>query len=228
MQAGFSAIGIFLKSLPPGVTALMVLVGGLFAAWLIRLLLSWLLAVVHFNRASEKMGITEFLRKGQAKHQPSELVGIVGYWTVLLVALFQIARILDIKVVTSFSEKLGAIVPGLFAGLFIGIIGLVIVSFIGNFVMTVARTAGSPHAGLLARVVKIAGYILVVALALEQVDLNRMLISTLLQILFAALVFGLALAFGLGCKDMARDAAARFVQNLREKRRTDGRSDLEG
>jgi hypothetical protein len=48
------------------------------------------------------------------------------------------------------------------------------------------------------------------------------------QILFAALVFGLALAFGLGCKDIARDAAMRFLQNLREKRRTDERADLEG
>ncbi len=36
------------------------------------------------------------------------------------------------------------------------------------------------------------------------------------------------LAFGLGCKDLARDAAARFLQNLREKRRTDSRPDLEG
>ncbi|HUI70668.1 MAG TPA: hypothetical protein VL354_09085 [Spirochaetia bacterium] len=37
--------------------------------------------------------------------------------------------------------------------LFIGIIGLVVVSFIGNFVMTVARTAGFAYAALLARVV---------------------------------------------------------------------------
>ena len=74
----------------------------------------------------------------------------------------------------------------------------------------------------------IAGYILVVGLALEQVDINRTMISTMMQLLFAAVVFGLALAFGLGCKDLARDAAARFLQNLREKRRTDSRPDLEG
>ena len=76
--------------------------------------------------------------------------------------------------------------------------------------------------------VKIAGYILVAGLALTQVDLGRTLISTMVQILFAAVAFGLALAFGLGCKDLARDAASRWLQNLREKRRSDGRSDLEG
>ena len=54
------------------------------------------------------------------------------------------------------------------------------------------------------------------------------MISTLIQILFAAIVFGAALAFGLGCKDLARDAFTRVLQSLREKKRTDGRADLEG
>jgi hypothetical protein len=61
-----------------------------------------------------------------------------------------------------------------------------------------------------------------------QVDLGRTLINSMVQILFAAVAFGLALAFGLGCKEIARDAATRWPQNLREKRRSDGRSDLEG
>jgi hypothetical protein len=227
MQETISSIGAFMRSLP-WLTALLVLIGGWVAAFLLRLILSWLLGLVRFNTACDKVGISEFLRKGQVKYQPSQLVGIIAYWTVLLVALFQIARILDIKVVTTFSDRLSAIVPGLLAGVFIGIIGLVVISFIGNFVMTVARTAGFPHAALLARVVKIAGYILVLGLALEQIDLSRTMITSMVQILFAAVVFGLALAFGLGCKDMARDAATRILQNLREKRRADGRPDLEG
>jgi hypothetical protein len=228
MQDTLSSIGAFMGSLPSGVKALLVLFGGGAAAYLLRLILSWLLGLVRFNRACDKVGISEFLRKGQVIYQPSRLVGIIAYWTVLLVALFQIARILDIKVVTSFSDRLAAIVPGLLAAVFIGIIGLVMISFIGNFVMTVARTAAFPHAALLARVVKTAGYILVLGLALEQIDLSKTMISSMLQILFAAVAFGLALAFGLGCKDMARDAATRFLQNLREKRRADGRPDLEG
>ncbi len=227
MQETLSSIGAFMKSLP-GLTALLVLFGGWLAAFLLRLILSWFLGLVRFNKACDRVGISEFLRKGQVTYPPSRLVGIIAYWTVILVALFQIARILDIKMVTTFSDRLSAIVPGLLAAVFIGIIGLVVISFIGNFVMTVARTAGFAHAALLARVVKIAGYILVLGLALEQIDLSRTMISSMVQILFAALVFGLALAFGLGCKDMARDAATRFLQNLREKRRTDGRADLEG
>jgi hypothetical protein len=223
-----SVAGTFIRSLPSGLTALLVLLLGWLAARLVRIILSKFLDLVRFNTVCDKLGISEFLRKGQVKFLPSRLVGFIAYWTVLLVALFQISRILDIKVVTSFSDRLAAIAPGAIAGLFIGIIGLVVISFIGNFVMTVARTAGFPHAALLARVVKISGYVLVSGLALEQIDVSRTMISAMLQILFAAVVFGLALAFGLGCKDLARDAALRFLQNLREKKRVDGRSDLEG
>ncbi len=223
-----SVVSGFLTSLPLVVRALLVLGGGWLAAFVLRWFLTWLLDLVRFNRACDRLGISEFLRKGQARHRPSRLVGLLAYWTVILVALLQMSRILDLKVVTTFSDRLASTVPGLLAALFIGIIGLVVVSFIGNFVMTVARNAGFAYAALLARVVKVAGYVLVIGLALEQVDVSRTIVSVLLQLLFAAVVFGLALAFGLGCKDLARDAASRWLQNLRERRRADGRPDLEG
>ncbi len=228
MEHVLEAAVSFVGSLPAGLRAVLVLVGGGLAAIFLRFALTWLLDLVRFNTGCDKLGISEFLRKGQVKHRPSKLAGVIAYWAVLLIALLQMSRILDIKVVTSFSDRLASIVPGLLAAVFIGIIGLVIVSFIGNFVMTVARTAGFAHAALLARVVKISGYILVVGIAFQQIDVSHTMISSMLQILFAAVVFGLALAFGLGCKDLARDAAMRFLQNLRERRRTDGRADLEG
>ncbi len=218
----------FLQSLPSGVRAVLVLVGGWLVAFVLRFALTWLLDLVRFNAACDRVGISEFLRKGQSRHRPSRLVGLTAYWLVLLIALLQMSRILDIKVVTSFSDRLASTVPGLLAALFIGIIGVVVVSFVGNFVMTVARNAGLAYAALLTRAVKAAGYVLVVGIALEQIDVSGTLIATMLQLLFGAVVFGLALAFGLGCKDIARDAATRFLQNMRERRRADGRTDLEG
>ena len=212
----------FFRSLPAGFQALLVLAAGWIAAVILRLLLWRFLELVRFNR------LCEFLRKGQVKNGPSRLIGFVAYWTTLLLTLFQISRILDLKVVTSFSERLTAIVPGILAGAFIAIVGLVVVTFIGNFVMTLARNAGYSHARLVARAVKVAGYVLVGGLALGELDIGRTLVTTILQILIGAVVFGLALAFGLGCKDLARDAAMRWLHSLREKGRTEGHSDLEG
>jgi hypothetical protein len=201
----------------------MVLAAGGGLAFLLRLLCWKLLPLIRFDVLCARIGISEFLRKGQVNRQLSRLVGTFMYGVVLIATFFQVCRQLDIEVVTSFSRQIAGSVPYILAAFFIVVVGLVVVSFIGNFVMTVARNAAYPPARLLARAVKITGIVLVLSLAFEQLDLSRSLITTLFQILFAA-----ALAFGLGCKDLARDAMQRFLRNLREKERAEKGPDLEG
>jgi len=94
--------------------------------------------------------------------------------------------------------------------------------------MTIARNASFPHAQLLSQVTKFLGFILVFSLTLEQIDIGTTMIASLFQIVLGAVAFGVALAFGLGCKDMARDAMERFLHELKEKSRIGGDSDMEG
>lgn len=228
MASFFEAVGGFLRSLPSWVRALMVLAVGGGSAFLLRFACWKLLPLIRFDLLCARIGVSEFLRKGQVSRQPSRLVGTFVYGVVLVVTFFQVSRQLDIEVVTSFSRDIAASVPHLLAAFFIVLVGLVVVSFIGNFVMTVARNAAYPHARLVSRAVKVAGIVLVLSLALDQLNLSRSLITTLFQVLFAAAAFGAALAFGLGCKDLARDAMQRFLRNLREKERAGKGPDLEG
>jgi len=228
MASFLAIVGDFLVSLPAWVRALGVLAAGGGASFLARFLCWKLLPLVRFDALCARIGISEFLRKGQVSRQPSRLVGTFAWGLGLLVTFFQVSRQLDIEVVTAYSREIAAAVPHLLAAVLIVIVGLVAVSFVGNFVMTVARNAAYPHAGLVSRAVKAVGIVLVLSLALEQLNLSRTLITALFQIAFAAVTLGLALAFGLGCKDIARDAMLRFLRNLREKERAGKGPDLEG
>lgn len=228
MDSFFAAVGDFLRSLPSLIRALMVLVVGSGSAFLLRFLCWRLLPIIRFDALCARIGVTEFLRKGGVSRPPSRLTGTFVWGVVLIVTFFQVSRQLDIGVVNAFSGEVAASVPRILAALFIVLVGLVVVSFIGNFVLTVALNAARPHATLIARVVKIAGVVLVLSLALEQLNLSRSLLTSLFQIMFAAAAFGAALAFGLGCKDIARDAMLRFLRNLREKERAEKGPDLEG
>lgn len=224
----FSAVGDFLGALPAWVRALMALVAGGGLAFLLRFV-SWkLLPIIRFDALCARIGITEFLRKGGVGRPPSRLVGAFAGGVVLIVTFFQVSRQLDIGVVNAFSGEVAASVPRVLAAFFIVLVGLVVVSFIGNFVLTVALNAARPHAKLIARAVKVTGIVLVLSLAIEQLNLSRSLLTSLFQILFAAAAFGTALAFGLGCKDLARDAMLRFLRNLRERERAEKGPDLEG
>ena len=228
MASALASVEAFLRSLPAWVRALGVLAVGGGAAYLARFLCWKLLPLVRFDALCARIGISEFLRKGQVSRQPSRLVGTLAWGVGLLVTFFQVSRQLDLDVVSAYSREIEASVPHLIAALLIVVVGLVVVSFIGNFVMTVARNAAYPHAALVARAVKVTGIVLVLNLALEQLNLSRSLVTALFQIAFAAVALGLALAFGLGCKDLAREAMLRFLRNLREKERAGKGPDLEG
>lgn len=221
------AIAAMIES-TPWLLSILVLIAGWALALLLRLGLSKLLEVARFNVLCDRLGITEFLRKGLVRNAPSKLVGITAFWIVLAVAFFWIARILDIRVLSSVSDRIAQSAPGLVAAIFIGIIGLVGVSFLANFVATLARTAALPHARLLSRAVRVAGDLIIVVLALEQANLSGTLLSSLVLILVAAASFGVALAFGLGCKDLAREAFQKLLAGLRERDRVSRGSDLEG
>ncbi len=128
MQNALTVIRVFIASLPTGVRAIGILAGGALGAYVLKIALSWFLQLVRFDRLSAALGVTEFLRKGRVRQQPSRLLGLLAWWVVLLITLLQIARLLDIKVVNSFSDRLAAIVPGLLTGVFVGTVGLVLVT----------------------------------------------------------------------------------------------------
>lgn len=215
-------------SMPNWVAALILLLGGWCAAMFARIIIYKILELARFNQMCKKAGVIEFLRKGQVSYSPARLIGVSVYWIILLVVLFWSANLLNIKMAKMLTEQFVTAVPGFVAALLILVIGVIVVSFIGNFVMTIARNAGFPHARLLSKVTKALGIIVVFSLTVEQANIGTTLIISIFLILIGAVAFGCALAFGLGCKDMAHDVMERFLHDLREKIRTGSDSDLEG
>jgi hypothetical protein len=215
-------------SLPPILAATLSLVIGWLAAFALRLLVSGFLGLVRFDHLSERTGFSEFLRKGGAKYSPSKLVGTIAYWIVILVALYQASSALEPRIAQSLADKAIEMLPGLFAAFFVVVLGTVLVSFLANFALTIARNAGIPSATLIGRSIKLIGIILIVTVALEQIGLGKTILSTMLLLLFAALAFGTALAFGLGSVELARGAMQKFLRNLKERERGSKGSDLEG
>lgn len=226
IEAGLSSASWW-RALPPGVAALVVLFFGATLALLVRLLAARLLEAIGFNRLCDRAGVSELLRKGDVGYSPSRLAASAAEWVVLLAAVLWSLHLLGMHVVTTWLAQLGAALPSLLTAVGIIILGYAAVAFLANVVRTIARNAASPTAELFARAVKWAGVLLVAWVAIDQLGIELRLVSAILQILVAATAFGLALAFGLGCKDMARDAMQKFLHNLRDRRQQPP-TDMEG
>jgi hypothetical protein len=228
MSEIFEAIGGFWRAIPTPLSAILTLIGGWLAAIALRFLVSSFLALVRFDKLSEKTGIAEFLRKGKVSYSPSRLAGVLAYWIVLTLTLIWMSRALDPGIARSLSDRIDEFVPSVFAALFIVIVGAILISFLANFAMTIARNAAVPNARSISRGIKYIGNAIVLTMALEQLGLTSTILGSVFLILFAAVSFGLALSFGLGCKDMAKGAMERFIRNMREREREGRETDLEG
>ena len=208
--------------------ALVVLMLGWCSAVIIRWLLPKIFQVVRFNRICDRTGFSEFLKKGQVVYTPAQLMGVVAYWIILLIVLIQSARLINLRLIEKISERMTEFVPGIITACLIVSVGAILVAFLGNFVMTVARNAAYPYAVPLVRIIKAVGWIIILTLTVEQLKVGTTLITSMCLILLFGVVLGLALAFGLGCKDIARNAMERYLHNLREKERMRSNSDMEG
>jgi hypothetical protein len=216
------------SSLPPIAAALIVLILGWLGSTALRFIVSKLFRIIRFDKLSAKTGLSEFLRKGNTRYTPSRLLGVIVYWIALLAVFLAVAKILDVGIYLAISQKLIQSLPNLIAGVLVAIVGSLIVAFLANVVETIALNASFPHAKLLSRVLKWLGIVIVLTVALEQAGLGRSILGFIFQVLLGAAALGAALAFGLGCKDMARDSLQRFIRNLQEKERASHGSDLEG
>lgn len=216
------------NSLPGAAQAIIVLALGWLAAFAIRFLIGNALRLVRFDKLSEKTGFSEFLRKGKVKYSPSSLVGVFAYWIALLAVFLQVAKIIDLGIYEAIAHRIAGALPNVASALLVAIVGYLIVSFVANFVLTIALNASLASARLLSRAIKWLGIIIVVTMSLEQIGLGQGIIEYIFQIVLAAAALAAALAFGLGCKDLARDAYQRFIRNLRERDRGSRGGDLEG
>jgi len=217
----------FWTGLPSGVSAAIVLVGGFLGATLARVLVGGLLKLIRFDRVGERTGLGEFLRKGGVTYTPAQLISVLVFWILMVAVLVYLSRLLDIQVVTSFTERVADIVPGAMAALVIVGIGVLFVTFSSNFIRTILKNAGSNHAGLIAKAVRYFGIGLILLIALEELNVGKTILNTIVLILTATVGLAVALAFGLGCKDLAREWFQRVLSDLREKKRMSGKQDME-
>ncbi len=217
MDAIFVFLGSYWQNSAPALRGLFVLVVGLLGAWLLRKLVEAILALLHFNKLADRIGIGEFLRKGAVPHRPAKLVGAIFGWIAILVTLLSASRALDISFVNKFSDNIVAALPGAIAAILVIIVGIILMSFLANLVETVARNAAWPTARLAGRVVWYVGATIVLLLAFDQLGLGKSIVGSFFIIAFAAIALASALAFGLGGQALAKEALENLLKNLRNR-----------
>ncbi len=200
--------------LPVLLGALVILIVGWIVAKAIKRLVDWLLKTIRFDTLADKAGIAEILKKGDLKISAREVVSSIVYWLIMIMVLVMTVDALGLPKSSDILESLFAYVPKVIAALLVLIVAMFLASFVSGIVRTAAGNANLPKPGILAGISRWAIIIFAVTISLEQLGIAPLLVTGTFNIILGGIVLALALAFGLGGKD----AAAKYLEELKKKR----------
>lgn len=205
--------------------AIIIVVGGVIA-WIVKAILRRILAWVRFNSLFENAGITQMMPKTSLP-SPSELLARLVFWVVWVSFMLFGVSALGVVALQEEISRFFFLLPQIFVALVILFVGLLIANFAARATLLAAVNANSSSPRLLSGVVRFIIVILVVAMALERIGLGHGVVLVAFAIFFGALMLGLALAFGLGGRDVARRILEkRFAEDHKEEEEEEGISHL--
>jgi hypothetical protein len=194
-RAFLAQAGAFLPRLA---LALVVLVAGWLAAKVARFAIERGLRAVNFNVLAERAGMDGFLQQGGIRTDTVGIFGLIAYWVVVLAALIIAFNGLGLTYITDLLRQVVLFVPHVIVALLVLAFGAYFARFIGAAVTTYCRNVGIQDGDILGRIAQYAIIAFVVLIAFDQMSVGGEIVRESFLIILAGVVFGLALAFGLG------------------------------
>lgn len=195
----------------PGILGLIaILLAALIVALLVRALVHRTLAGIRFDQRVEQWGLGS--QASWPAAGPSAVVARAVMWAILLAGLLAGLSALDAALPEQFARAMFGYLPNVLAALLILVVGSVLARFLARSVLIGTVNLQVPAARLLAVGVKWLVLVLAWAMALDHLGIGRNILPLAFGILFGGIVLALALALGLGAKDLVRGLLDRQLQ----------------
>jgi hypothetical protein len=204
---------------PKILAAGLVVIVGLLVARTAKAIVHHLLGAVRFERFAERIGLSNVLGRAEVQQSSSEIVCTLVYWTFLVFTALVALTTLGFASAGTF-EAVGAMIPKVVIAVAILMLGINVSAFLSKMIQTAAVNAEVRQA----RFVRNAAYYgmstLVAILALQQLGISNEILGTAFTIFFGGTCLALALAFGLGSRELAGAVASATWKTEQEQART--------
>jgi hypothetical protein len=144
---------------------------------------------------------------------PSQIAGTVTLVGTMLVAVVAAIDVLNLPALKAVSTSLLAIAGQVLVGVVIFAVGL----YLANLSAKLVRSSGMPEANTLANVARIVILAFSGAIALERAGVSTNIVNLAFGLLLGAVAVAIAIAFGLGGRDVAADQLREWVKPFSKK-----------
>jgi hypothetical protein len=143
---------------------------------------------------------------------PSEFVGILVQVGIILFAVVAATDVLKIPALTAIVSGIVLVAGRVLSGLVVFAIGL----YLANLAFSLIASSGTRQARLLGQTARIAVIAFVGALALQQMGIGSDIVNLAFGLLLGAIAVGIALAFGLGGREIAADELRGWLASFKQ------------
>lgn len=209
--------GMLLAFLPHLLAMLIIIVAGWIVAIIVKVIARRLMALARINILSEGTGIADILRKADLP-APLDLLSRVVFWLVWIAFLLMGLDALNVPELHVEITKFFTVLPQVFVAVIILFLGLLAANFFSRAALLAAVNANLPSARLVSNFVRFLIVLLAVTMALEQLALAQRTVLITFTIAFGAIMLSLAIAFGIGGRNVAQGMLERLFVPTESKK----------
>jgi hypothetical protein len=212
-----SFIDNVISFLPNFLASLLIFILGVLIAVALKKTFTRLFVALGLDKFSEKFGIVEVLKKGGINDPISNLLSRIFCWLTFLVFLIISLRALNISTIERLLEKFFFYLPNIFVAILILFAGYLLSNFLGRAALIASVNAGIKLSGIISKFVQFTVFFISVAMALEQLGIGKETVLLAFAIIYGGVIFALALAFGIGGRDAAKEYIDKRLKGENEK-----------
>lgn len=200
--------------IPNLIGAIIVFLIGWVVALGIGKLVAEILIRIKVNHFFERAGWKAALEKAELKVNPSEFIGAIVKWILVIVFLSVAVEILGLVEFASFLKSILAYLPNVVVAAFILVVTIILVDIVEKIIRAAVEGIRVGYGHLVSTIVKWSIWVFAILAILQQLRFEAAdWIFDLIKIIFVGIVAMGAIAFGLGGKEVA----AEILQDLRKK-----------
>jgi hypothetical protein len=207
----------FAHFLPRLIVMLILAFLGWVLAYVAKIVLRSILRLINFDKLSENAGASQLLTRADLP-SATEVLSRFVFWVAWLGFILLGVSVLGILGLQEQIARFFLFLPRLFVAIFIMFVGLLAASFFSRAALLAAVNANVPSPRVLSLAVRSIIIVFVLSIAFEALGLAEQTMLVAFGIAFGALMLGLAIAFGIGGRDLAqRFLETKFVRGKNEE-----------
>ena len=205
-------LNTILVKVPDIFAAILVLAIAYLIGKMLSTLIANLLSGIGFDSVLVWIGFQKEVQTGQ--NSPSTIAGYLMLVVIMLFASIEASDLLGFAALSDLISQLTIFASHIVFGLIIFGVGL----FLANLIAKTLHTTSSKYAPFLATAARVAIVVLVSAMALRQMGLANEIINLAFGLILGAIAVSIAIAFGLGGKQIAAREIESWLDSFKSKK----------